>query len=168
MLKLDRRSSFSVSEIDIELCSLLGKAKGFYVEIGAFDGVAQSNTLLLERDLGWTGILIEPVSAQFQRLRKNRSHGRNRLVNAAAVPFSYVGSTIEIATGGLMSSVIDRNAKMPDPIENARTGRGNQRIFDGQQSEPELEVVPAIPLSQILRRNSAPKLPDFLSLDCEG
>ena len=165
---LDRRSSFSVSELDKELCSLFSKRKGFYVELGAFDGVAQSNTLLLERDLGWTGILVEPVSCQFESLRKNRSHSRNKFVNAAAVPFSFHSDTITIATGGLMSSVVDQDADMPDALENARAGRRNQKMFKGKPGEPELEVVPAIPLSQILRDSSAPENPDFLSLDCEG
>jgi len=31
------------------------------IEAGAADGLFISNTVLLERDLGWTGILIEPT-----------------------------------------------------------------------------------------------------------
>jgi len=35
--------------------------RGVFVEVGANDGVAQSNTYFLGRRRGWTGILIEPV-----------------------------------------------------------------------------------------------------------
>ena len=38
---------------------LKAKHNGFFIEIGAFDGVYHSNTLVLERDFGWDGILIE-------------------------------------------------------------------------------------------------------------
>jgi hypothetical protein len=33
--------------------------KGFFVECGALDGELRSNTLTLERDHGWRGVLIE-------------------------------------------------------------------------------------------------------------
>ena len=47
------------------------KRGGFFVELGAGDGVDLSNTLALERHLDWGGICIEP-SPQFQMLRRNR------------------------------------------------------------------------------------------------
>ena len=41
------------------------KHGGFFLDIGAGDGVEISNTLRLERDFGWHGIAIEP-SRQFE------------------------------------------------------------------------------------------------------
>jgi hypothetical protein len=32
---------------------------GFFVECGALDGEFYSNTLVLERDFGWRGLLVE-------------------------------------------------------------------------------------------------------------
>lgn len=46
-------------------------AKGYYVDVGAHDGIESSNTLALEQ-AGWEGVCIEPSPA-FQLLRKNRS-----------------------------------------------------------------------------------------------
>lgn len=51
---------------------LRGKRDGVFVDVGAYDGVTFSNTLLLERDRGWTGICIEPLPDVFAELRRNR------------------------------------------------------------------------------------------------
>ena len=51
---------------------LHGKRNGVFVDIGAYDGVTFSNTLMLERDRGWTGLCIEPLPDVFAQLRKNR------------------------------------------------------------------------------------------------
>lgn len=48
-----------------------GKKNGFFVDIGAYDGVAISNTYALEK-IGWNGICVEPIPEIYQRLIKNR------------------------------------------------------------------------------------------------
>jgi FkbM family methyltransferase len=45
--------------------------QGFFVDIGAFDGISHSNTKLLE-DNGWAGVCFEPHPKSFQLLEKNR------------------------------------------------------------------------------------------------
>src|SRR5262249_40394148 len=49
------------------------KRNGVFVDVGAYDGVTFSNTLMLERERGWAGICIEPLSDVFTELRKNRA-----------------------------------------------------------------------------------------------
>lgn len=49
-----------------------GKKDGVFVDIGAHNGVALSNTKYFE-ERGWTGICIEPIPETFQELRRNRS-----------------------------------------------------------------------------------------------
>lgn len=44
---------------------------GFFVELGALDGLRHSNIKLFE-DLGWAGICIEPHPTLFKALAKNR------------------------------------------------------------------------------------------------
>lgn len=44
---------------------------GVFVDVGALDGVAISNTLFFE-EMGWTGVCIEPHPAFFLKLCKNR------------------------------------------------------------------------------------------------
>jgi len=52
---------------------LKNKTNGFFVDAGAHDGEYLSNTLTLERDFNWTGLLVEPSPIELPNLRsKNR------------------------------------------------------------------------------------------------
>jgi FkbM family methyltransferase len=46
--------------------------KGFYVDIGAHDGLSGNNTKYFEEQ-GWEGICIEPHPLVFENLKKNRT-----------------------------------------------------------------------------------------------
>lgn len=48
------------------------KKNGKYIELGAMDGILYSNTKFFEDDLNWTGVLIEPNSFQYEKLKVNR------------------------------------------------------------------------------------------------
>ena len=45
---------------------------GVFFEVGANDGVTQSNTLILEKNLKWNGILVEPIPSSYEKLKLNR------------------------------------------------------------------------------------------------
>lgn len=53
---------------------------GFFIEVGAYDGVTLSNTYLLEQ-MGWSGLLVEPIGELCQRAARVRP--RSRVVQAA-------------------------------------------------------------------------------------
>lgn len=56
------------------VCETLNyKRGGYFLDIGAFDGVQISNTYYLEKELGWDGICVEAGPVNFQELIKNRS-----------------------------------------------------------------------------------------------
>ena len=48
------------------------KKNGVFFDIGAHDGISYSNTYFLEKELGWTGICVEPQDQNFLLLEKNR------------------------------------------------------------------------------------------------
>ena len=51
----------------------VNKTNGFFIESGALDGQFLSNTLWLEQNFNWTGLLIEPDNLNYKDLReKNR------------------------------------------------------------------------------------------------
>ena len=55
------------------LAQLNNRRRGFFVEFGAGDGIDSSNTFLLEKEYGWTGILAEPAKVWHRDLLKNRN-----------------------------------------------------------------------------------------------
>ncbi len=48
------------------------KRNGIFLDIGAYDGVTLSNTHFFEKEMGWTGICIEPNRDMFAKLVENR------------------------------------------------------------------------------------------------
>ena len=68
-------------------CIIFPQENGFFVESGAFDGEYLSNSLFFERQRHWTGLLVEPVSDVFSKLRlKNR---KSFCVKACLSDFPY-------------------------------------------------------------------------------
>src|SRR5205814_5665025 len=57
---------------DFVLEVLGGKRGGFFLDSGAADGVTLSNTYLLEKAFGWSGICVEPNEVFFEALVRNR------------------------------------------------------------------------------------------------
>lgn len=148
-----RRPSFGLSGLDRQILDYLGgKQSGYFVELGANNGVSQSNTLLLETFWGGRGTLIEPVGETFLQLIRHRSAKRNHLVQAACVSFEFADSTVKIATSGLMSAPIGVDSDVHDPVEHAKSGLkhtpGRDKIT--------IEEVPARTLAGILDSAKAP------------
>lgn len=48
------------------------KSRGFYIDIGAHDGVTGSNSCFFDKELKWSGICVEPNPDVFPKLIKNR------------------------------------------------------------------------------------------------
>jgi len=57
--------------LDTEIFKL--KENGFFLDIGAHDGITFSNTYFFEKNRKWKGICIEPLPNIFKELKKNRS-----------------------------------------------------------------------------------------------
>ena len=49
-----------------------GKIGGVFLEIGAYDGLSLSNTYFFEKNLGWTGVCVEPSPSIYKKLLNNR------------------------------------------------------------------------------------------------
>lgn len=67
-----------------------GRSSGFFVEVGAYDGVSLSNTFFLEQ-LGWRGLLIEPIHELCLRAAAARPH--SRVIHAACGKRESSGTT---------------------------------------------------------------------------
>ena len=121
------------------------KRGGFFVELGANDGLTQSNTAFLEKERGWKGILIEPSLEGVQLCKQNRP--ASNVFHCACVSKDYPSSTIEgdFTQSWLMGSVA-----------------GTRRPVGALCS------VPACTLESVLDQGGCPARFDLLSLDVEG
>jgi FkbM family methyltransferase len=129
------------------------KKNGFFVDIGAHDGISINNTKLLE-DLGWDGICIEPHPKVFQRLLLNRNCKK---VNCAVwdkdtkVKFLALTGPTEMLSGIYESY---------DPKHYQRIQFELQR--DGGTSE--IIEIDALKFESIVTNEKI----DFMSIDTEG
>jgi FkbM family methyltransferase len=159
--KLFNLRYFSVNELDKQLEHYLDFDNGYFVELGANDGVNQSNTLFLEHFRGWKGVLIEPYPPNYEELVCNRKP-TNYFKNTACVGPTYMHQTIELAYSNLMTTALGIKSDVLYPIEHANSGSkfwgGKSFIFKAHAST----------LNSVLIEANAPHVIDFLSLDVEG
>jgi len=136
---------------------------GFYVELGANDGLRQSNTYFLERVHGWRGVLIEPALNNFLDLIRNRST-ENAFFCVACVPFDYAEEFVRMTYANLMSISTSLDTDLPDAVQHLRDGT---RFLRDSREMVDFGAV-SRPLSDILVEAEAPARIDLLSLDVEG
>ncbi len=127
------------------------KANGYFCEFGAADGISNSNTLALEKQLNWSGICAEPSRAFHAALRRNRP--RAMIVEQCVWKAS--GETLEFrqAAAGQLSTIeafVDADGRRP----SKRAG--------------ETYTVATISLHDMLTAAGAPADFDYLSIDTEG
>jgi len=125
--------------------SILGnKQNGYFIELGACDGLYLSNTLFFERELGWNGICIEPNDIYFEALKINRKCNiSNELVSSIS------GDEVNFSICEAASGIVDKNI---GPF----TSKTNT-----------VKKVTKT-LAEILDSINAPEIIDYLSLDVEG
>ena len=65
---------FSQAKQDYFIDKILrGKTRGFFLDIGAYDGMNISNSRFFEIAREWEGLCIEPIPEIFEKLKKNRN-----------------------------------------------------------------------------------------------
>jgi FkbM family methyltransferase len=137
---------------------------GYFVELGANDGVMQSNTYFLESLYGWRGLLIEPALNRFIALVANRTQDGNTFACAACVPFDYQGEFVRISYANLMSVSRGLSLDLDNPDTHLETAR---QFFGPGETVVDFGAI-ARPLQGLLEEAGAPHLIDLLSLDVEG
>lgn len=133
------------------------KKSGFFVEMGADDGVDKSNTFLFEKK-GWNGLCIEASPKRFSLLKKNRSC---ICENYAIHPTARTVRFMDISGYGKgLSGIVDNY----DPRHLKRI---NEEIKNPDNKGYDIIEVPAISINELLQKNKAYYI-DFFSLDVEG
>jgi FkbM family methyltransferase len=130
---------------------------GFFVDIGAHDGVSYSNSLFFERELGWRGVCVEPIPEVFEKLKNNR---RCACVQACVDEKpGRVRFTKITGYGEMLSGISEKY----DPRHLERIGQTVQR--EGGRIE-EIEVESISP-GVLLDAHAIHRI-DVLNIDTEG
>ena len=159
----NQKHYFSLNGLDQKLEKYLPNRNGFFVELGANDGISQSNSLYFERYKDWRGVLVEPTPHNYLKCLANRST-QNHIFCNACVSFDYQDRFVEIAFANLMSSPVGLESDIADPISHAKSGQQFLEITDQVFSFGAI----AKTLNLILLESNAPNIIDLLSLDVEG
>ncbi len=148
LLELSQASNSQFRQDLFVLSTLDFKSNGYFVEFGATDGVSLSNTNLLEKEFGWTGIVAEPAQKWHQALQKNRICQ----IDTRCV-WKRTGDILQF------HEAIDGEFSAID--QYSRGGRNPNK--PGRDY-----TVTSISLTELLEQHGAPQQVDYLSIDTEG
>lgn len=127
------------------------KEGGYFVEVGAADGIELSNTYLLETKYKWKGICVEPIPEQYKKLLTNRPN--SKCSNDAVYYKSGMTLQFDIANNGNLISGLTEHID----THKAKVDANKTTIN-----------VKTISLTDLLEQYDAPNFIEYLSLDTEG
>ncbi len=145
----------ALNGLDKKLKPYLEGLEQVFLEVGANDGVRQSNTHYFQRRKGWNGILIEPVPRLAQRCRKNRRNAH--VVEAVLVAKGDARKTLTIVDADLMSQIGE--------VPNHKTHISLAEEVQGIRSKS--VECRTMTLSQVIEESPFQRVA-FMSIDVEG
>jgi FkbM family methyltransferase len=153
--RLDLRTYYSQNGEDIVLWALFAESHGpgFFVEVGALDGLRFSNTYSFEQE-GWTGVCVEAHASYFNLLKRNRPN--SVCVHAAVSDREEDEVDFYANSRGSLSTL--------DPTMEGYFRTRFNRYFTGFQ----IQRVQMRTLDSILEEARAPIPVDFVAIDVEG
>ena len=154
---------FGLNNLDLKLEKYLNYNNGFFIELGANDGISQSNTYYFEKNKNWNGVLIEPILHKYLELKKNRSIRNNFFCNAC-VSFNFKDKFVKLLYSNLMTIPTNLESDIENKFQHA-----NHSNTIRKNKEEVIEFCSiAKTLDAIMIESQVPKTIDFLSLDVEG
>tara|TARA_Y100000310_G_scaffold328692_1_gene397230 strand:+ start:1882 stop:2529 length:648 start_codon:yes stop_codon:yes gene_type:complete len=143
----------NTSQTDWVRIQLNEKRNGYFVDVGAYEGIHASNTCLFERNYNWKGICIEanPRGNIFEYLLKNRT-----CICENVAIFSSNTEVKFMARG--------RRADCSGIFDPSFHGQG----IETRAGKHPLITIQTVTLEHILDKHKAPKIIDYLSIDTEG
>ena len=128
--------------IDKSLIDIVNKRSGFYLEVGAYNGISESVSLRFEKELKWSGLLIEPNPLHFKYLKKNRSN--NICLNFICLSKEYLKKKLYIKNLNLMSHIVDDKNKIyfkDYPIERINLLAKEANLGNFKSYECKIEIL---------------------------
>ena len=138
---------------------------GFFVDIGAHDGVSLSNTYFFETEMNWSGLCVEPTPETFAQLTKNR---KCHCVNGCIANHKGVAKFLDIShfPGKEHIEKIDMLSGLIDKFDPRHLDRIELAI-EQEVGTAEVIEVQCFLLNELLDELNVYHV-DFLSIDTEG
>lgn len=133
------------------------KRGGTFLEFGATNGVDLSNSLMLEREYGWTGVLAEPSPQWHDALRKNRP---DTTILTDCI-YSESGQTLDffVSESGELST-LDAFRRSDEKGMSGNTDARNKKGY--------VHPVQTISLNEVFQTHLDGAPVDYMSVDTEG
>ncbi|XP_078041832.1 uncharacterized protein LOC144472523 isoform X2 [Augochlora pura] len=132
---------------------LKDKTNGFFVECGAYDGETRSNTLFLERNLGWVGLLVEADPLNFSKMLSKNRKAYLTPTCLAVKPYPSVSSFLMAKNVGRLHEPNASDSHLPNSPDVAYSG-----VHLSVQCIPFIDHMMALNVTTV----------NYFSLDIEG
>lgn len=131
------------------------KREGYFLDIGACDGVSFSNSYLLEDEYKWKGLLIEPMKSIIPVLKEKRPN--SMIIEKAAYSES----------GKILSFCENRDDKMISGLDGYVDKEFQVKQYNKVHFWESYDVE-TVTISDLLKEHKYPQFIEYVSLDVEG
>jgi len=148
----DLHFSAQVAQDIIAYLFFKGKTCGFYVDIGANDGINGSTTFWAEQ-IGWNGICVEPQKSTFERMKTVRTCALYNCAvsNKSRENVAFISFPNKDTRSGLADSMSESHIEAAKQFSNMENNLVSTKTFGDIMADfPKIEFI------------------DFLSIDTEG
>jgi FkbM family methyltransferase len=146
--------------IYLYLCRNKNIQNGFFIDIGANDGITSSNTHFYEK-LGWNGICVEPLPDKFITLRENRN------CDCYNVAIAEHSQSDQVFINARSPNNDEAGCNMLSGLESSMTEKHKQFIKDNG-GNMEYITVQTMTFDDLMLNYPEITYIDFLSVDVEG
>jgi FkbM family methyltransferase len=134
-----------------------GKENGFFLDVGANDGITCNNSLSFELNYNWDGICIEPHPVAFSKLIKER---KCKCLNFALSDKSGEFDFLRIeGSAEMLSGLVDK-------FDSRHLERINSEVKN-YNDKTSINKIECKTITQILNESNK-NIIDYLSIDTEG
>ena len=135
-----------------------GKHSGYFIEIGAADGITHSSCYFFEKYREWRGLAVEPARVYYDRVRNSR-------ISPVFTAVSNVTSCMSNGSGSgaiFYESNVNELSGLKGSLENNKDGQ------EWTYTSVNSYRVDTITLYDLCCQQSAPNHIDYCAIDCEG
>jgi len=151
-LTLGSNSRSQISQEEWVLRMLKFSRAGFFLEVGGHDGIENSNSLLLETEFEWRGLIVEANPRWYVEVCRSR-----RCVALNYAIFSEPGKNLEFVDAGAVGGIVSHLQK------DTHFGVRLRHLNEGKTI-----TVPSERADVLLDRFNTGRIADYLSIDTEG